>query len=100
MLTGKIHHLLDLGLGDFIGKDAADTDAPLVHMQHDTRCFLAGLVEKPLENVNNEFHGSVIVIQHKNPVHRRLFRLCPGFNDDTGTATPIIIAIIIEAIRV
>jgi hypothetical protein len=47
VLPGKIHHLRHFGLGDLVGKDAADPDAAAMHVHHDTGCFLATLAEKP-----------------------------------------------------
>jgi len=55
-----------------------------MHMQHDARRLLAVLVEKPLQNMNDELHRRVVVVQHENLVHRRLLRLWLGLDDDAG----------------
>src|ERR1041384_7492352 len=82
VLPGEVHDLRYLGLRDFVGIDAADAHPSAVHMQHDPRRLLAALGEKPFEDVNDELHRRVIVIQHQHTVHRRLPRLRLGLDDD------------------
>ena len=79
-----LEHLCDLGFGHFVGEDAADPDAMLVHVQHDAGRVLAALLEEPLQHVDDELHWSVVVIQDQHPIKRGplKFRLCLG--DDGG----------------
>ena len=56
-------------------------------MEHDPSRFLTVLVEEPFEDVNDEFHGGVIVVQHQNLVHRRLLRLRFGLDDNSRRRT-------------
>src|SRR5690242_10218991 len=55
-----------------------------MNMEHDARRLLPVLVEEPLENVNDELHGRVVVVQHQDLVHGRLLRLRLCLDDDTG----------------
>src|SRR5579872_2666076 len=82
VLAREIHNLGHLGFGDLVGVDAADADPALVHMQHDAGRLLPALGKKPFENVNNELHRRVVVIQHQNLIHRRLLRLRLRLDDD------------------
>src|SRR5260221_12676399 len=54
MLPSEVHDLGDLRLRDFVGINAADAHAAAMDMQHDARRLLAVLVEKPLEDINDE----------------------------------------------
>jgi hypothetical protein len=60
VLSGKIHNLSYLGLGDLIRIDPADPDTALMHIQRNSGCLLPGLVKEAFENVNNERHRSVV----------------------------------------
>ena len=50
---------------------AADTDAALVNMQHDLGRRLTALAEKPLQDMHDEFHRRVVVVEQKHLVHGR-----------------------------
>ena len=75
MTPRGVDHLRHLGLGDFIGKDATDTDTMLVNVKHDPCGFLARLVEEALQDVDHEFHRRIVVVQDENAIERRLLRL-------------------------
>ena len=47
--------------------------------------------QKALKHMNHELHRSVIVIQHKNLVHRRLLRLWPCFDNDPGLLIVVVV---------
>src|SRR6266480_131092 len=83
VLPGEIHDLGHLCFGDLVSVNTADPDASLVDMEHDAGRLLPALIEEPLEYVNDKLHRSVIVIQHKNLVHRGLLRLRLRLDDDT-----------------
>src|SRR4051812_48001128 len=87
VLAREIHDLGHLGFGDLVGVDAADTNAPLVDMQHDAGRFLAALGKKPFEDVHDKLHRRVVVVQHQNLVHRRLLRLRLWLDDDACSRT-------------
>src|SRR5262249_43484442 len=62
VLAREVHHLCNLGLCDFIGIDAANADALLVHMHHDACGLLTPLVEETLQHVHDELHRRVVVV--------------------------------------
>ncbi|MNJ32405.1 hypothetical protein D3C77_270700 [compost metagenome] len=82
----RLDHLGDLGFGHFIGEDAADPDAMLVHMQHDAGRVLAALLEEPLQHVDDEFHRRVVVVQDQHSIERGplKLRLCLGGDGAPG----------------
>ena len=63
VLAGEFDHLGNLGLGDLIRKDAADADAALVDVQHHPCGILDAHLEEALQDVDDEFHRRVIVVQ-------------------------------------
>src|SRR4051794_3882759 len=56
MLAREVHHLRYLGLGDFIGKNAALADTMMMNVQHDLGCCLGVLLEELFQYMNDEFH--------------------------------------------
>ena len=64
----EIQNLGDLGFGHLVSENAAYPHTVLVDMQHYCRRFLAGLLEEPFEDVDDEFHGRVVVVQQKYPI--------------------------------
>src|SRR5262252_7712916 len=82
MLPGEIHNLSDLGFGYLVGVHTADPNTAAMHMQHDARRLLPVLVKEPFEDVNDELHRGVIIIQHQYFVHGRLLRLRLLLDDD------------------
>ena len=98
ILTGEIHDLRHLGLGDLVGENATDTDAAPVNMEHDPSRLIAGLLEKPLQHMHHEFHRSVVVVQHQDLVHGGLACLGPGLDHHAcagtvpSTVAPVAIA--------
>ena len=63
MLVGEGADLLDLGGGDVMGIDAANTATGAMHLQHDNRSLLAIHVEEFLQYDHYEIHRRVIVIK-------------------------------------
>ena len=53
-----------------------------MHVQHDLRRGFAVLVEKPLQNVNDELHRRVVVIQDQHAIEAGLLGLRLGARDD------------------
>ena len=45
--------------------------------------------KKTLQNINNELHGRVVVVQHQDLVHGRLFGPCPRLDGQAGIAVII-----------
>ena len=78
VLAGEIHDLTNFGFGDFVCKYAALADPVIVNMQHDARGIILVLLEKPLQDMNDELHGCVVVIEEQDTIEAGLlgFRLC------------------------
>ena len=64
----------------------------LVHVQHDTGGCFPVLLEEAFENMNDELHRGIIVVEQKDPVKTRPFgfRLCA--RDDGRTAIRVAVA--------
>ena len=69
VLSRKVNNLSDFGFGNFVGVHPADADPFAMDMEHDLRRFLMVFGEEAFENVNDEFHGGIIVVQQQNLVH-------------------------------
>eukprot|EP01026_Neomeris_dumetosa_P026666 TRINITY_DN21740_c0_g1_i1.p1 TRINITY_DN21740_c0_g1~~TRINITY_DN21740_c0_g1_i1.p1 ORF type:complete len:129 (+),score=8.55 TRINITY_DN21740_c0_g1_i1:44-430(+) len=65
-------------------------------MEHDPRRFFAVLVEESLQDMNDELHGRVVVVQHQNFVHRRLFGFRPRADDHTRIAA-VVVSVVVAA---
>src|SRR5208337_517406 len=79
MLTREVHHLSNFRLSNFIGINAAHTDALLMHMKHYARRLLPLFVEESLKHINDKLHWSIIVVQKENFVQARTLRLRTRF---------------------
>ncbi len=69
-----------------LSKDTAFADTMLMDMQHDTGGSIPVLLEEALQNMNDELHRSVVVVQKKNTVQIRSFRLRLGAGDNRRAA--------------
>jgi hypothetical protein len=67
-------------------------------MQHDACRFVARFLKKPLQDMHDEFHGCVVVIQHQDFVHSRLTGFGAGLDHHprsgsfSSTIAPVAIA--------
>ena len=68
VLARKIHHLRHLGLGDLVGEHPALPDSMMMDVEHDLGRGFDILLEELLQNVNDEFHRRVIVIQYQDTI--------------------------------
>ena len=82
MLPRQIHGLRNFCLGDLVCKNTADTDTALVYVQHDLRRILLVFIEKSFEDVDDELHWRVVVIQHQNFIHGRALGFFARLNND------------------
>src|SRR3546814_18049628 len=73
---GEIDDLRHLGFRHLISIDAADAEAPPVDVKHDAGGFLAVLVEKRLQHVNDELHRCVIVRSEERRVGQECVSTC------------------------
>ena len=95
MATGKFNDLRHLGFRHFVGEHAANTHAVAMDMQHHLHRFLAVLVEKPFQDVNDELHRRVIVIQDENFIKAGLLGLGARFRDDAGAIAGSVALIVV-----
>ena len=99
-LAGHVHDLGRLCFGHLIGIDTADTDTAVVHVKHDLGRFFASLPEEPFQDVNDELHRRVVVVQHQNLVHGRFLGFGTRFGDDTRTRRTVpATVLIVPAVR-
>src|SRR6185437_14354288 len=84
VLAGEVHHLRHLGLGHLVREDAALADAVVMHMQHDACGGFVVFAEEALEDVHDEFHRRVVVVEDQHPIHVRALGLRLGLGDDRG----------------
>jgi len=78
MLLGECGNLRDLGFRYFIAKHTADTPALRMDFEHDARGLRAIQSKYQLENLNNELHRRVIIIEQQDTIQRRLPGLRPS----------------------
>ena len=71
---GRSPYLRDLGLGHFVGVDAADPDA-LVWTCSMMRMASSRALLKTLQHVHDELHRRVVVVQQQHPVEAGLLVL-------------------------
>ena len=81
MFSRKVHHLCHFGFGDLIRKNAALSDPVMMNMQHDLGRGFNVLLKEFLQNVNDELHRCVVVIQYEHTIKTGTFRLRPDFGD-------------------
>ena len=97
VLLGEVHHLIDLGLCDFIGEDTAHADTLLVDVQHHP-CRLIGIhLEKGLQHMDDKFHRSVVVVEQQHFILAGLLRFGPRARGKAYAGTAPIVAIAIGA---
>src|ERR1700722_18396109 len=88
MLSRVRDHLSHLGLCNLISEDATDSFAFGMYLQHNPSCFGTVHGEEPLQDVDHELHGSVVVIDQNYLIQRRSFELGRRFFDDQARSVP------------
>jgi hypothetical protein len=99
MLAREVHHLRHLRLRNLISIDAADSDAFLMHMKHDARGFFTMFIKEPFEDVNDELHWRIIIVQKKHFVQARPLRLRTRFGNDAGFEVGITLKAVVACHR-
>src|SRR5712691_11178285 len=97
LLAREVHHLRHLGFCDFIRIDTAFADPVLVHMKHDPCGVFAVFVEEPLQDLHDEFHRRVIVVQQQHAVEIGPLGLRLDAGDDGGALLVIAAAPVVSA---
>lgn len=85
MLARKIHYLRHFGLGNFVSEDSALADPVMMNMQHDLGCCFNILLEESLQNMNDELHRRIIVVQDQNAIQARPLRARLRLGDNGRT---------------
>src|ERR1700690_706427 len=82
MLSRIRDHLSHLGLCNFKRKDAAHSFALHMDFQHNAGRLGSVHSEKSLQDIDDELHRSVVVIDQNNLIQRRALELWRRFLDD------------------
>ena len=88
VLPRIVHDLCHLGLRDLIGKDTTFSYSMIMHMKHYACSVFSVLLEKPFQNMNDEFHGSVIVIEKQHAIKAGFFEF--GFRPGNDSRSPAV----------
>ena len=68
MLTGKVRNPCHFGFRHFISVDAAFANSMLMHTHHYPMCSFVVLIEEALEDMDDEVHRRVIVVEQQNAI--------------------------------
>src|SRR4051812_38601776 len=82
VLPGEVHDLSHFGLGHLVREDPALADAMIVYVQHNARRIILAFSEEAHDNMHDEFHRRVIVIQEQDAVEVRPLGLRPRLRDN------------------
>jgi len=99
MSAGEFNHLRHFCFRHFVGEYPADTHTVAVDLQHDLHGLVAAFVEESLEDMHDEFHRRVVVVEQKHLVEAGLLRLRPCFRNHAG-ADAIADAIVLARLAV
>ena len=91
MFARKVHDLRDLGFRDLVRIDAAFADPVMMHMQHYSCGGFVVLAKEAFQNMHDEFHGGVVVVENEDPVHIRPLGLRLGLGDDRGAWSALLV---------
>src|ERR1700677_2129504 len=88
MLSRICDHLSHLGFRDFVSKDPAHTLSFGMDLQHNPGRLGAVHREESLQDVHDEFHGGIVVVDEHDLVKRRALELGRRFLDDQARTFP------------
>src|SRR5579859_3970655 len=89
MLPRVCNHLSHFGLGNLVGEYAAHPLTLGMDLQHNAGCLGAIHGEEALQDVDDELHGGIVVVDQHNLIERRALELGRRFLDDqAGAAFP------------
>ena len=91
MFSRKVHHLRDLRFRHLVSVDPAFAYSVMMHMQHNSCGGFVVLPEEPLQDMHNEFHWRVVIVEDKDTVYVRPLGLRLGLGDDAGRRSALII---------
>src|SRR6185312_8028280 len=87
MTAGKFNDLRHLCFCNLVGEHPTNSHTVAVDMQHDLDGGFAAFAEERLEDVNDELHRRVVVVQQKNLVEAGLLGFRTRARDDAGSRT-------------
>ena len=82
MPAGRIDHLSHLCFSDFVSVDSTYPNTMLVNVKHYPCRFVPSFIKEPLEDIDDELHRRVVVIQNQNSVQGGLLKLRLDLRDD------------------
>jgi len=87
MAAREFNHLCHFCFRHLVGEHTANPYAVTMYVKHDLNRLVATLVEKPLQNMNDELHRRVIVVQDQHFVQAWPLRFRPCFGHNAGAGT-------------
>src|ERR1700677_454223 len=88
MLPRICNYLGHLGFRNLVREDAAHTLSLGVHLEHNPSRLGAVHREEPLQNIHDELHGSIVVVDQHNLIQGRTLDLWRRFLDDQACSFP------------
>src|SRR6201998_3732650 len=88
MLSRICDHLGHLGLRDLVSKDPAHSFALGMDLQHNPGCLGTVHCKESLQDVHDEFHGGIVVVDENYLVKRGALELWRRFLDDQARPFP------------
>src|ERR1700679_442103 len=94
MTAGEFNDLGHFCFRYLKSEDAADAHTVAMDMQHHFNRFLAGLAEDLFEDMDDEFHWCVVVVEQHDFVEIRLFCLGTRLSNDAGSGAVTVLTVI------
>ena len=85
MAAGEFNHLRHFCFRDLVCEHAAYTHTVAMDMEHDLHRLVPALVEELLQNMNDELHRRIVVVQDKHFVQAGSFGFRSRLRYDAGT---------------
>ena len=97
MFARKVHDLRDLGFRDLVRIDAAFADPVIVNMQHNSCGGFVVLSEEALQNMHDEFHRRVVVVDQHHLVQGWFLEARCRLLDHQAVARSCLVAVLFAA---
>ena len=91
MFSRKVHHLRDLRFRHLVSVDPTFAYSVMMHMQHNSCGGFVVLPEEPLQDMHNEFHRRVVIVEDEHTVYVWPLGLRLGLGDNAGRRSALII---------
>jgi hypothetical protein len=93
VLPREVHDLVHFGFRNLVGKNAADTHALLMDVQHHASGLFQVHAKETLQHHDHKLHRCVVIIEQQNFVLAGLLGLCLGLGRDADVNVRIGIVI-------